>query len=136
MALIPANPIDANTYLPGTLVIPGSLLITAITRAYPMVVTITDSTVNTYIVGQLVRLDIPVTYGMQQADGLIGQITVISGTDFSLSINSSGFDAFVVPGAGTTIARPASLSPAGSRNLEYNNSTRQVAFQNLNNIGN
>lgn len=136
MPLIPANPIDANTYLAPTQVIPGALLISAISRAYPMVVTIVDSDVNTYIAGQLVRLDVPHSYGMFQANGLIGEIKSISGDDFTLDINSSGFDIFAIPGAGNTIPRPASLSPAGSRNLSYNNSTSQVSFQNLNNEGN
>lgn len=136
MPLIPPNPIDANTYLPGTLVTPGSLLITAITNTNPMVITITDSDVNTYIVGQLVRLDIPQDYGMIQADGLTGQIMEIDETDFSVSINSTMFDTFVIPPEGNRIIRPASLSPAGSRNLSYSNTTNQVAFQNLNNEGN
>lgn len=136
MALIPANPINANTYLPGTQVIPGALLITAITKAYPMVVTITDSDGNTYIAGQNVRLDIPVAYGMQQANGLIGTILSISGDDFSLDINSSTFDTFAIPAANIYIIKPASLSPAGSRNLQYSNATSKVAFQNLNNEGN
>lgn len=101
-----------------------------------MVVTIVDSDENTYIVGQLVRLTVPYSYGMFQADQLTGQIIAVNGTNFSLNIDSSQFDAFVVPGAGVAIPRPASLAPAGSRNLQFDNTTNQVAFQNLNNEGN
>lgn len=136
MVVFPNAPNNANTYLPPVLVIPGALLITAITRSYPMVVSIVDSEVNTYIAGQNVLLTVPPSYGMTQANGLFGTILSISGTDFSLDLDSSGFDAFVVPGAGVTIERPASLSPYGSRNLQYNNGTNKVAFQNLNNVGN
>lgn len=136
MPLIPPNPINANTYLPGTQVIPGFLLITAITQAYPMVVSITNSPGNTYIPGQVVRLNIPPAYGMQQANGLQASIMSINGTDFSLNINSSLFDTFAVPAPSIYTIEPATLSPAGSSNLQYSNSSSQVAFQNLNNQGN
>ena len=223
MPLIPPNPINANTYLPGVQVIPAAFLITNITRSFPMVVStgnnpeieafisnfpslnlltglVTTSTLvpgsliirgsggtiwtdpgadgilvrnfgapgtvdyttgiitgpnlnisgtfsyfpnfsfvqppDTYVVSQNIRLDVPITYGMPQADALIGTILEINGTDFSLDIDSNNFDWFKYPGTGIKITRPASFSPAGSRNLSYSNSTSQVAFQNLNNIGN
>lgn len=124
---------DANTYLPPTVLTPGFLLITAITQTYPMVITITDSDENSYIAGQLVRLTIPSSYGMFQANQLTGKIVSIDDTAFSVDIDARLFDAFSIPASGTT---PASLAPAGSRNLEYSNSTNKVAFQSLNNQGN
>lgn len=101
-----------------------------------MVLTATVPTTgsNTYIVGQQVRLNIPYSYGMPQANGLIGQIMAINGLNFTIDINSSGFDPFAIPGS--TAEAPASMAPSGSRNVEYNNSTNQLAFQPLNNIGN
>ncbi len=130
-------PNNANMYLPGVIAIPSSMNITAITNDYPMVVTvivnpITES--NTYIPGQLVRLTVPRTYGMFQANGLVGQILAINNLDFSLNIDSRQFDIFSVPSGNKE--QPASLAPSGSRNLEYNNSTSKVPFQSLNNIGN
>jgi len=100
MPLIPPNPINANTYLPPATVIPGDLLITAISQSYPMEVTFIDSTVNTYIVGQNVRLVIPNVYGMQQANGLTGTIIAIDDVSFifSLDIDSTNFDPFWYPG--------------------------------------
>ena len=130
----PAN--EGYPYLVGTPVGPGNLLITAISNSYPMEVTITDSDLNTYIAGQEVVLTIPRPYGMTQADGKIGKIQSIDGTTFYLNIDSRSFDAFIVPGAGVKISRPASLSCWGSRNLQYNNSTNGVPYQNLNNEGN
>lgn len=130
---------NANVYLPGTIQIPSAALITAITRANPMVVTITQnasSQANTYIPGQLVRLTIPITYGMWQADGLIAKITEINGSSLTLDVDSRNFDTFSVPGGGNMVYRPASLSPSGSRNLEFDNSTKRVPFQSLNNRGN
>lgn len=108
---------SANTYLPPSPVVPGMLLITAISRAYPMVVTIVNSLYNTYVVDQLVCLTVPPAYGMYQANELTAKIIDINGTQFSLNVNSSAFDAFVVP-SGITISQPASLAPAGSRNLD------------------
>lgn len=130
------NPNNANVYLPGTIQIPSALQITAITQSNPMVLTFSINPVTeaeTYIPGQLVRLNIPYGYGMQQANGLIGQILNISGSTMTLYINSTQFDPFSVPSTGTM---PATLSPAGSRNLLFNNFTNQVPFQSLNNIGN
>lgn len=127
-----------NQYLPGVITTPSSLLITAITQSSPMVVTVSignpSTESNSYIVGMAMRLFVPVSYGMYQANNLVGTITAISGSDFTLSLDSSLFDAFVMPsGTGDT---PASISPAGSRNLQYDNSTDLVPFQSLNNIGN
>ena len=128
-----------NQYLPGVIQIPSSLMITAITRSFPMVITVaignTTTEANTYIPGQNVRLNVPYPYGMFQANGLVGTITSIAGSDFTLNLDSSGFDAFVIP-SGITIEQPASIAPFGSRNLQYSNSTNDVAFQSLNNIGN
>jgi len=88
---------------------------------------------NTYIAGQLVKLTIPYGYGMQQAQGLVGQITNVSGNNLSLNINSTNFDPFSIASSGE---QPASLAPYGSRNLQFSNITAQVPFQSLNNSGN
>ena len=99
-----------------------------------MVVTITDSDENTYIAGQAVYLSVPDSYGMFQANALTGVIVGIDGNAFTLNIDSTQFDTFVAPGVGQE--QPATISPAGSRNLQYNNSSNFVAFQSLNNQGN
>lgn len=130
----------ANQYLPGVNTVPNSLVITAITKANPMVVTTTlvntapNPRVNTYKTGMNVKLYVPRPYGMYQANGLIGTIIALNGNDFTLSLDSSLFDTFSVPI--TVVESPASLSPFGSRNLEYDNTTNAVPFHNLNNIGN
>lgn len=129
-------PNNANQYLPGTIQIPSALEITAITNSKPMIVTTEADPVNqqnNYISGQLVRLFIPYGYGMQQANGMTAKILLVAGNDFTLDVNSTNFDTFSVPSTGI---KPASLSPAGSQNLQYDNSTNGVAFQCLNNQGN
>lgn len=93
---------------------------------------------NTYIVGMAIRLFVPIAYGMYQANNLVGTITTINGNDFTLNIDSSQFDPFVVPAipVGKRVENPASICPSGSRNLQYDNTTNIVPFQALNNIGN
>ena len=127
-------PNNSNTFLPPTPVIPGFLFITNITTSNPMVITVIDSVENTYIVNQCIHLCIPSSYGMVQANQLTGQIIAINGLNFSVDIDSTSFDPFISPA--TFQQKPASLAPAGSRNLEYSNFTNKVAFQSLNNRGN
>lgn len=107
-----------NIYLPPSPVVPGMLLISAISNSNPMVVTIVNSIYNTYVVGQLVTLTVPPKYGMFQANELTAKIIAISGTNFTLNVNSTGFDVFSIPGASLPPpSKPASLAPAGSRNI-------------------
>jgi len=107
-----------NIYLPPSPVVPQFLLVSNITRAQFMVVTVT--TVNTFVIGQNVYLSVPVSYRMIEANALTGAIIGISGLNFTLNIDSTQFTPFVVPP--TYQEQPASLSPAGSRNL-YNVTT-------------
>ncbi len=125
-----------NMYLPGVIQIPSMLLITNITRSFPMTITFTvpETGSNTYVVGQLVRLTVPKTWGMFQANGLTARILAVAATMMSVNIDSTQFDAFIDGSAGPET--PASLAPAGSQNLQFNNTTNQVGFQSLNNIGN
>jgi len=127
-------PNNANTYLPPVIAIPSALEITAITQTNPMVVAVSENTdqVNTYIAGQKVKLNIPITFGMWQANGLIPLILSVSGSQITLAVDASNFDPFINPDNGSI----ASLAPSGSQNLQFNNLTKQVPFQSLNNIGN
>lgn len=123
----------SNQYLPPVIVIPSALEILAISQAQNMVVTTSANTdqTNSYVVGQLVRLTVPQSFGMYQANGLTGKIIAIDGNQLTLNIDSLGFDPFILDTTQT-----ASLAPSGSQNLQLNNQTGQVPFQNLNNIGN
>lgn len=122
-------------YLVNTTQIPSALEITAITRAYPAVVTASaeENQVNTYQNGQLVKFTIPYDYGMSQLDNKTASVISVAGSNITVDIDTRGFDVFSVPIAGE---QPASLSPAGSRNLSFNNTTRRVPFQSYNNRGN
>jgi len=91
---------------------PGSKVITAITQTDPIVVT--TSLVHRYIDGMIVRLLVPEEYGMPQANNLVGEITVTGVQNFSLSVNGSLFQAFVVPV--TVPLTPAQVVPVGENN--------------------
>jgi hypothetical protein len=74
---------------------PAMRIITAITNGNPAVVTTSFN--HQYQTGLIVRLDIPENYGMQQANQLFGPITVIDNITFSIPIDTTLFDPFVVP---------------------------------------
>src|SRR5580693_4961784 len=117
-----------NTYLPGVIQIPSMFLITGMTQSSPLVITFTVPSTgsNTYIPGQTVRLTVPRTWGMYQANGLTASILSINATTMTVNIDSTQFDAFVDGSGGPETS--ASLAPAGSRNVEFNNQTGQVPF--------
>lgn len=127
---------NANQYLPPVIAVPSALEITNITRSFPMVITTSNNTdqENTYQAKQLIKLFIPRGYGMYQANGCICEILSVNGDDIAVNIDSTNFDSFITPPPFTE--QPASLSPSGSRNLEFNNTSRLVPFQSINNIGN
>lgn len=128
-------PNNANTYLPPVISIPSALEITAISQSNPMIITtsMNNDQVNTYIPGQNIKLIIPVTWGMWQANQLTTQIIAVNDNQFSVNVNSINFDPFSNPNDGSG---PASLAPSGSKNLQFSNNTNQIGFQSLDNIGN
>lgn len=107
---------SSNVYLPISPVAPPFLLISNITQAVNAVITVT--TANSYVVGQVIHLTVPWDYGMYQANQLNCTIISVDNTNLIITtdLNTQNFDAFTSP---SSTAIPASLSPAGSRNL-YN----------------
>jgi len=69
--------------------------IASITQAFPALVTTTFD--HGYITGNIVRLYIPKNFGMQQANKLKGSIAVQSPTSFTIAIDTTHMDAFVIP---------------------------------------
>lgn len=124
-----------NQYLPGVITIPSALIITGMTRSCPMTITFTvpDNASNTYQPGMLVKLFVPRTWGMYQADNAVVKILTVGATTMTVNIDSTQFDTFVDGSA--SAETPASLAPFGSSNVQYDNTTN-VAFKSLNNIGN
>jgi hypothetical protein len=69
--------------------------ITAITNGFPAMVT--TSFPHSYLSGLIVRMVVPHIYGMYQINDIKGTIQVVSDTAFNININTTTFDAFVIP---------------------------------------
>jgi len=93
---------------------PANRQITAITNADPAQVT--TSFDHDYIVGQIVRFNIPETYGMYQLNHLHGEILTIPTADtFTVRIDTRDFNAFSVPGSPLQYAQ---VTPIGENTLQ------------------
>lgn len=106
---------------PDPIYFPAMRLISAITQAYPALVTTTFA--HDYATGLVVRLDVPQEYGMQEINKLVGTITVTSSTQFTIDIDTTQFQAFVVPGSPVQAAQ---VVPIGEVN-----ETIYLATQNI-----
>ncbi len=74
---------------------PAMRTITAITNSYP--VTVTTPVNHLYVTGTVVRLSIPQACGMQQLHNYVGSLTSTGLTTFTLDVDTTLFDAFVIP---------------------------------------
>jgi len=119
------SPVNAWTFPvnPNFPWLPAANTITAITNANPAV--ITTATDHGYSTGYNVRIVFPFPYaksfGMIQINEQIGTITVLSDNTFSININTTGYDTFVV---GTTLEN-AQVIPIGQyTNTDLDDSTQ------------
>lgn len=75
--------------------------ILSITNGNPCVITTTyngtDPAPHQYMTGLIVRLVVPNGFGMIQANELYAPITVTSSTTFTMPIDTTSFDPFVIP---------------------------------------
>ncbi len=109
---------------------PSMRIVSAISKANPASVTTTFA--HQYVTGTVVRLDIPAGFGMTQANQQFGDITVTSPTTFTIAIDTSLFDTFVVPTytllpSGTVVSlQQAQCVPIGELNLQLNAAVQNV----------
>lgn len=103
---------------------PAMRLIASITQANLAVVTTTFA--HQYISGTIVRLDIPPSCGMQQANQLTGAISVIDSTSFYINIDTTQFDAFVIPTFVPHVNSAAQCVPVGEINETLKAATQNV----------
>lgn len=105
--------------------------ILSITQAPQALITTTfDGTTpgaHQYSTGLIVRVYVPYGFGMTQLNEIDVPITVINTTQFTIPINTTGFDAFVIPpyqpGAFGT---PAQVVPVGEVNNILTMATQNV----------
>lgn len=105
--------------------------ILSISQGYPATVVTTFDGTNPgdhqYQTGLIVRLLIPEGFGMTQADQLSGPITVISASSFTLPIDTTLFDPFVVPAYNPGHnGTPAQVIPTGEVNELLSEATQNV----------
>ncbi len=73
---------------------PQRFNITALTTG--LQTTVTTSTTNNYVIGQLIRFVIPNNYGSRGLNGVEGYITsILASNQFIVAINSNGVDPFI-----------------------------------------
>ena len=74
---------------------PAMRIITDITTSYPAAVTTSFN--HGYSSGIIVRLVVPLGFGMQEVNDKFGEITVISPNSFDIDLDTSRFNPFSVP---------------------------------------
>jgi hypothetical protein len=82
---------------------------------------VTTSVNHGYVVGQSVRLYVPSQFGMTQANGILVNITAVTASTFTISLTTTGFSAFVYPGAAAVPFTPAICVPVGEETDQFSN---------------
>lgn len=93
---------------------PSALYVTGVSKATSAVVTL--SVDHHFVVGQLIRFNVPSEFGMTELNGLTGKITAVGTYTITVDIDSTGFTTFAFP---TSASIPVSFpmaAPAGQRN--------------------
>ena len=103
---------------------PALNTIAVITNGNPATVTTVAN--HDYISGTIVRLLIPLGFGMLQADELFGTITVTGLTTFTIDIDTSDFDAFAIPVLPPLSLQAAQVSPIGEINELLTSATANI----------
>ena len=101
---------------------PAMRIISAVTNAYPALVT--TSFDHQYLDGLIVRLTIPKGFGMIQANQLYAPIIVTGATTFTIDIDTTDFDPFVVSGSFPSSYQSAMVVPIGEVNETLLQATR------------
>ena len=134
MVYSPVNPwtFPVNPNFPW---LPAAQIISAITQSNPAVITTTEP--HGYQTGFTVRVVFPFPYalsfGMYQINEKIGQITVLSPTTFSISINTLNYDAFTV-GTALQIAQVIPMGQMTNADLDDSMQVNPVNPQLLSNV--
>ena len=99
--------------------------ISAITNA--MEATVTTTTDHKYGDGDIVRLLVPRSFGMNQADKLKGEITVTGAKTFTIKVDTTKFDLFAVPApVPWYVNATAQVLPVGEISANLSGATQNV----------
>jgi len=103
---------------------PAMRPISAITSS--LLVMITTSINHNYVTGEIVRIVLPLGFGMQQMNQVYGPITVTGLTTFTMPVDSTTFDPFHVPSQYPQNQQYAQVIPIGELSGQLN-----AAYQNV-----
>jgi len=108
---------------------PSMRIITAITNANPA--SVTTSFNHNYISGTIVRLDIPLGYGMTDANQQFGPITVTGLTTYTIPIDTTYYTPFAAPATFPENAQQAQCVPFGELATQLTAATVNVLNPNM-----
>ena len=82
-----------------------------------LITQVTTTFAHSYLTGLIIRLVIPPDFGMIQLDGTVWTITVTGDTTFTIPVDSTNFDQFVVPteAVDQPLGTPAQVTPVGEQ---------------------
>jgi hypothetical protein len=103
---------------------PAMRIISAITNADRASITTTFA--HQYVDGLVVRLNIPLGFGMAEVNQLFGKIIITSPTTFTIDINTKYFTQFSIPTTFPLDRQEATVTPMGEINQTINAATRNV----------
>lgn len=99
---------------------PAMRVIIAITNTNPASVTTSFDGINPaphgYLTGTIVRIDVPLGFGMFQINQQFGPITVTGPNTFTIPIDAIAYDAFVFPATFPENRQEAQSVPIGEDN--------------------
>jgi len=98
--------------------IPKAHIVVGITNDYPALVTTSED--NHYQNYNIIRIDIPLGYGMQEINTLFGVAIVMSPTTFLINIDTRLFSPFTIP---VDAQQSAQCIPIGEINEVLYNAT-------------
>lgn len=99
--------------------------IAAITNGFPLEVTTTFD--HSYLSGLIVRILVPSNFGMVLLNKAVGSILVTGPTTFTMNIDSSQFDPFVIPASQPGFNfTPAQVVPVGEDTDMLDQSFRNI----------
>jgi len=103
---------------------PAMRIISNITNAFPASVTTTFK--HQYNTGMIIRLNIPLGYGMQEANQLYGPIVVTGNTTFTIDIDTTNFSVYSTPSTFPNNQQFAQTTPMAEINSTILYATRNI----------
>jgi len=106
---------------------PANNSITAISQESNAVISLSET--NDLTAGQVVRINVPKTYGMIQINEKLGNILSVTSSSITVDIDSTHFDAFSVPGSPVQSALIIPVGETANENYANNldDATRNVS---------